>query len=85
MLTRLIVDLPSAPLLPVFEASFVPESAIGMVALPRTVLLLIIVKAARPPHLACLEEPLSATNDLSVFETAGGLHLTVVEKVLPLP
>ena len=48
-LARLIVHFPSALLLAVFEATFVPELAIGMVSLPGTVLLLFIVEAARRP------------------------------------
>jgi len=55
-----------------------------MVSLPYTVLLLVIVEAARRPRFASLEEPSPPTNDLSVLEAAGGLHLAIVEEVLPL-
>ena len=67
-----------------FEATFVPELAIGMVSLPYTVLLFFIVEAACRSRFAVLEEPFPPTNDLSVLEAAGGLHLAIVEKVLPL-
>ena len=83
-LPRLIVNLPSALLLAVFKATFVPELAIGMVSLPFAVLPLFIVEAARPPRLAILEEPFPLTNNLSVLEAARGLHLAIVEKVFPL-
>lgn len=83
-LTRLIIDLPCALLLAVFEAPFVPELAIGMVSLPCAVLLLFVVKAARPPWFSRLVEPFPPTSNLSVLEAAGRLHLAIVEKVLPL-
>lgn len=67
-----------------FEATFVPELAIGMVSLPRTVLLLFIVEAARRPWFASLVEPFPPTNNLSVLETARRLHLAVIEEVPPL-
>ena len=68
-LARFIVNLPSAFLLAMFKATFVPELAIGMVSLPFTVLPLFIVEAARPPGLAILEEPCPLTNNLSVLDS----------------
>ena len=72
------------PLLAVFEATFIPELAIGMVSPPFTVLLSFIVEAACPPWFASLVEPSPLTNNLSVLEVAGGLHLTIIEKIRPL-
>lgn len=67
-----------------FEIAFVPELAVGMVSRPRAVLLFIVVKAAASARVAGFVEPFPLANYLSVFVAARGLHLAVIEKILPI-
>ncbi|MEM9361945.1 MAG: hypothetical protein AAGA43_04875 [Bacteroidota bacterium] len=66
-----------------FETTFVSQLNIGMVSLPRTIFILIIIEATDTPGFTIFGEPFSPTNDLSIFVVAGRLQQTIIEKVFP--